>query len=145
MVRLQSVRDGFAADVAKAERDLARSQTKLETARMKLSVADEMIAKVRKNGAKAAGATFAGMGKYSGTPLRDAIVDVINNHAGVDGISAKEISEILTNEGVDKGENLSISIHVTGDRLADEGKIRIQKTEAGKRFFKLVKNEPVAA
>lgn len=144
MPRLRGIRAGFAADVKKAERDLFRAQTRLEAARTKLKVADEMIATLEKND-PLPGSAFPGIGKYSHMALSDAILDVINNHAGIDGMSVNEIQEILVNEGVAPKPHLSATIHVTAGRLDRKGLITAASGEDGKRFFSKTQPEEAAA
>jgi hypothetical protein len=140
MSRLRSARDVYAQDVTKAERDAVRAQNRLESARLKLAVADDMISKVQKD-AGVNVAAFNGMGKYGQMPVGDAILDIVNHHAGLEGMSVNEVLEILVNEGVPRKQHLSVAIHVTTGRLAKKNLIRVEKNENGKRFFKLTQPE----
>ncbi len=146
MARLTDMRATYIKDVEKAERDLVRVQTRLEAARMKVSVADELIAALQNLPAtpSAAGAAFTGFGKYTGKSITEAMLDVIKTHAGIGGMSVNEIREILTNEGLSKVRNLSVTIHVVGKRLAEKNLIQILQTEKGKRFAKPLITEPAA-
>lgn len=146
MARLREIRDGYANDVSKAERDLTRIQARLEAARTKLAVADEMIATLLKKNPSATNgvAAFQGMGKYASMPMSDAILDVINTHAGVEGLSANDIMELLVNDGVERKPNLKIAVHVTAGRLAERGAVTLDQTTNGKRFFKKIKLEEEA-
>jgi hypothetical protein len=148
IARMNEVRAAYIKDVEKAERDLARVQARLEAARMKVSVADEIIAKLQNlpPTPSAVGAAFAGFGKYTGKSVSEAMLDVINTNAGVSGMAVSEIREILINEGLSNTKNLGVTIHVTAKRLAEKNLIRVEQTGAGKRFFRLLKSEePQAA
>lgn len=147
MQRLRAVRDGFASDVTKAERDLNRAQAKLEAARVKLKVADEMIARVKSPAEKQDTGTipFVGMGKYAKSKLTDAVLDVINSRAEPDGMSVNQIRDVLIAEGVEPKPNLLITIHVLADRLKDRGLIRIETTDEGKCILKVTKPRESAA
>jgi hypothetical protein len=149
MARLNDIRAAYAKEVEKAERDLLRIRARLEAARMKVSVADEMIAKLQNLPAtpSAAGAAFAGFGKYTGKSITAAVLDVIMSHAGIDGMSVQEAREILINEGLRNVKNLGVAIHVVGKRLAEKNLIRVLQTEEGKRFARPLVSEssPVAA
>lgn len=143
IARMNEVRAAYIKDVEKAERDLARVQARLEAARMKVGVADEIIAKLQNLPAtpSAAGAAFVGFGKYTGKSVSEAMLDVINTNAGISGMAVNEIREILINEGLGNTKNLGVTIHVTAKRLAEKNLIRVEQTEAGKRFLRLVKPE----
>ena len=141
MSRLRSARDAYAQDVTKAERDVVRAQNRLESARLKLAVADDMISKAQKDVGLNGAAAFEGMGKYGQMPVGEAILDIVNHHAGLDGMSVNEVLEILVNEGVPRKKHLSVAIHVTTGRLAKKNLIRVEKNESGKRFFKFVQPE----
>ncbi len=140
MLRLRSVRDGYASDVAKAERDLTRVKAKLQAAQTKLEIADEMIASVQKLGEKDTRTVpFAGMGKYSHMGISDAILDVVNTQAGADGMSVNQIRDSLIAEGFEQGKNLLIAIHITTGRLGRHNLIHIEKTDEGKCIFRVIK------
>jgi len=149
MARLNDIRAAYAKEVEKAERDLQRVRARLEAARMKVCVADEMIAKLQNlpTTPAASGAAFTGFGKYAGKSIREAVLDVITTHAGIDGMSAQEVREILINEGLSNVKNLGIAIHVVGKRLAEKNLIRVLQTDEGKRFARPLVREasPVAA
>lgn len=140
MARLRQIRDDYAKSAEKAQRDVDRAQARLESARTKLSIADEMLDSIRKP--KPVGATFIGMGKYADSTIIDAVLDVINANAGINGMSVNDIREILINEGVEPKQHLNVTIHVVAQRLSEKRKaIRIEQTDDGKRFFKLMKPE----
>ena len=142
MSRLRIVRDGYASEVAKAERDLTRAKTKLESAQTKLKIADEMIASVQTLGGKDTGTVpFVGMGKYSNMAISDAILDVVNTRAGIDGMSVNQIRDVLIADGVQPRKNLLISIHVTADRLERKKLIHIEKTDDGKCICRVPNQE----
>lgn len=145
MSRLREIREDFAQMVAKAERDLTRVKARLEAARTKLNVADEMIASLGKP--KPSGvAAFLGLGKYAQRSISDAVLDVINTHSDLDGMSVNEVRDVLINEGIKKKPNLLVAIHVVASRLEKKNLITVEQTESGKRFFKVTKTEkPQAA
>ncbi len=148
MARLNDIRAAYAKEVEKAERDLVRVRARLEAAKMKVCVADEMIAKLQNLPAtpSASGAAFAGFGKYTGKSITEAVLDVITTHAGIDGMSLQEVREILINEGLTKTRNLGVAIHVVGKRLAERNLIRVLQTDEGKRFARpLVREVPSVA
>src|SRR5882724_11308789 len=94
IAQLEDIRAGYVKDVEKAERDIIRARARLDAAKVKVSVADEMIAKLRNLPTPPAGVAFAGFGKYAGKSIREAMLDVILTHAGIDGMSVQEIREI---------------------------------------------------
>ena len=136
MTRLRIVRDTYSKDVERLGREVIRAQSKLEAAKLKLSVADEMISKVQQSGNTTGVATFEGLGKYAHSSLSDALLDVINTHAGINGMAVGEVREILLNEGLPNPRNLGVTIHLAADRLAKKGLIRIHQNGDGKRFSK---------
>jgi hypothetical protein len=140
MLRLREARDAYADDVKKAERDLQRAQNRLESARLKLAVADDMVSKVQKD-AEVNVAAFKGMGKYANSSPMPAILDIINTHAGIDGMTANDIKEILINEGFTKIKHIGVTTHVVADRLQKKGLIEVRTTKDGKRFFKTTQPE----
>ena len=112
----------------------------LRPAKLKLSVADEIIAKIEKSETGSNGATFAGLGKYSNSAISDAMLDVINTHAGVEGMAVKELREILMNEGLSNTQNLGITLHITGDRLTEKRTLLIFRRPKAENDFSRLSN-----
>ena len=73
--------------------------------------------------------------------ISDAILDVVNTRAVIDGMSVNQIRDALVAEGLTPRKNLLIAIHVTTDRLARNKLLHIEKTADGKCIFKVPNQE----
>jgi hypothetical protein len=113
----RTIRDQYAAELEKAERDLEKAKEKLSLAKHRLQVANDMIAKA------------TGGKEGANKPLGEEIVRILNEHGTGAGLSAKEIKEKFLGEGF----NVELAaIHVTADRLQKRSAIEMVQAPDGR-------------
>ncbi|MFN2475895.1 MAG: hypothetical protein ABR526_06085 [Chthoniobacterales bacterium] len=105
----RAIRDQYAAEVEKADRDLEKAKDKLAHAKNRLQVANEMIAQ----------ATGGKEGTHK--PLSEEVLRVINEANGA-GLTAKDIRDKFMAEGF---HFELAAIHVNADRLKKKGAIEL--------------------
>ena len=136
LARAQAVRDDYAVEVQNAESEFWKAKTRVETARLKLEVADNMLKVISGAPSPAGTPVISVLGRYHGRGLQDSVLDVING-SGREGISIKGIATILQNEGFSypNAKNFTAAIHTACARLESKNLVVGGKTDDGLRIY----------
>jgi hypothetical protein len=122
LAAFRKIRDQYAADLEKAERDLDKAKDKVTFAKNRLQIANDMIAE----------ATGGKEGKTK--PLGEEILRIVNESDSEAGLSAKDMRDKFLSEGF--SFELA-AIHVTADRLRRKGAIQMTQSPDGRaKLFK---------
>jgi len=115
-----AVRDQYAVELEKAQRELERATAKVEQAKTRLTVADDMIARAT-----------SGTDTQSSRSLAEAITKVVREHSD-EVLIVKRISHFLHLAGVSAEMS---AIHVNASRLVRRGVLEtVLLADGGKAY-----------